>query len=56
MAVQQLSTVVLVVCDQLRRWSFVSDLHTSEDLERVDLQGLNVGTVSLNDGQLMAIN
>ena len=34
----------------------MSDCHTGEDLERIDLQGINVGTVDLNDGQLMAIN
>ena len=55
MALRQLSIVVLVVC-QLTKWSPVSYLRTSKDLERIDRQWLNVGAVDLNYGQLMTIN
>ena len=34
----------------------VSNCHTGEYLERINLQGINVGTIDLDDGQLMTIN
>jgi len=40
----------------VRKVTIRSDAHTGEDLERIDLQGLNVGALDLNDRQLMAIN
>jgi hypothetical protein len=34
----------------------VSNCHTGEYLERIDLQGINFGTIDLNDRQLVTIN